>query len=302
MKVFVVAKQVAPQQEAQQQQQQSATAKKECHPNVTCDGCQGPVIGFRFKCLVCPNYDLCEKCSVAGIHSEHNMIKMTKPETSPHSMGFPPTMHHDHHRQHWRKHHGHHFRHHHAPPSAAPTADVLQQVQAQIAQWLPTRGNSDHFQAHLKQHLDTIKTNTATHLQNSKEYLESVGQYLQQTLSPLGIDCDYHVDDKTPVTTETTSTTEQAPEQTTSTVTTSAESAPPATPLVNSEAGRPVFSYLSQSSVEETNEKAQSPVEECIEKLKAMGFTDANGALLDLVRAKNGDLNAVLDAINPRRL
>ena len=49
------------------------------------------------------------------------------------------------------------------------------------------------------------------------------------------------------------------------------------------------------------NNVAKSLVEECIEKLKAMGFSDAGGALLDLVRVKNGDLNAVLDAINPRR-
>ena len=184
-----------------------------------------------------------------------------------------------------------------------PTGDALQQVQSQIAQWLPSREGSAHFHAHLKQHLDTIKANTETHLQNSKAYLESVGQYLQKALSPLGIDCDYHVDEKTTVTT-VKPTAEQPPEQSSST-TTSTESATVTSTLCNSEPERAVFSYLSVPSVEETEvvaDKTQGSIEECIQKLKAMGFTDANGALLDLVRAKNGDINAVLDAINPRRL
>uniref|UniRef100_A0A8B9CLJ7 Sequestosome 1 n=1 Tax=Anser brachyrhynchus TaxID=132585 RepID=A0A8B9CLJ7_9AVES len=44
------------------------------HPNVICDGCEGPVVGARFKCTVCPDYDLCSTCEGKGIHKEHNMV------------------------------------------------------------------------------------------------------------------------------------------------------------------------------------------------------------------------------------
>lgn len=49
------------------------------HPNVICDGCEGPVVGARFKCTVCPDYDLCSTCEGKGIHKEHNMINFPSP-------------------------------------------------------------------------------------------------------------------------------------------------------------------------------------------------------------------------------
>ncbi|XP_077589178.1 LOW QUALITY PROTEIN: sequestosome-1 [Stigmatopora nigra] len=44
------------------------------HVNVTCDGCEGPVVGVRFKCAVCPDYDLCVDCWSKGIHPEHSLV------------------------------------------------------------------------------------------------------------------------------------------------------------------------------------------------------------------------------------
>uniref|UniRef100_K7FRQ4 Sequestosome 1 n=1 Tax=Pelodiscus sinensis TaxID=13735 RepID=K7FRQ4_PELSI len=49
------------------------------HPNVVCDGCEGPVVGPRFKCTICPDYDLCGTCEKKGIHKEHNMIVFQTP-------------------------------------------------------------------------------------------------------------------------------------------------------------------------------------------------------------------------------
>ncbi|XP_060621393.1 sequestosome-1 isoform X2 [Anolis sagrei] len=49
------------------------------HPNVICDGCDGPVVGARFKCTICPDYDLCSTCEGKGTHKEHNMIMFPSP-------------------------------------------------------------------------------------------------------------------------------------------------------------------------------------------------------------------------------
>ncbi|KAM9849446.1 sequestosome-1 [Aulostomus maculatus] len=49
------------------------------HPNVTCDGCEGPVVGTRFKCSICPNYDLCSACQARGTHTEHALLPIWHP-------------------------------------------------------------------------------------------------------------------------------------------------------------------------------------------------------------------------------
>ncbi|XP_062443448.1 sequestosome-1 isoform X3 [Rhea pennata] len=53
------------------------------HPNVICDGCEGPVVGARFKCTVCPDYDLCSTCESKGTHKEHNMVMFQSPLLNP---------------------------------------------------------------------------------------------------------------------------------------------------------------------------------------------------------------------------
>ena len=42
----------------------------EIHQSVGCDGCKlRPVQGIRYKCVECPNFDLCEVCEAKGVHS-----------------------------------------------------------------------------------------------------------------------------------------------------------------------------------------------------------------------------------------
>ena len=44
------------------------------HHGVRCDGCDAlPITGLRFKCQVCPDYDLCSQCKSSGKHAEHQM-------------------------------------------------------------------------------------------------------------------------------------------------------------------------------------------------------------------------------------
>lgn len=47
------------------------------HDNVECDGCGvGPIVGFRYKCVQCSNFDLCQRCEAAHKHPEHLMVRM----------------------------------------------------------------------------------------------------------------------------------------------------------------------------------------------------------------------------------
>jgi len=44
-----------------------------------CDNCQQQIVGIRFKCVQCADYDLCEKCEPLSVHPEHSFIKIAKP-------------------------------------------------------------------------------------------------------------------------------------------------------------------------------------------------------------------------------
>lgn len=59
----------------------------EIHFGVTCDGCQGGVRGFRYKCMQCPDFDLCGKCETAGQHPGHTIIRVSGPMVSVQEIG-----------------------------------------------------------------------------------------------------------------------------------------------------------------------------------------------------------------------
>jgi len=55
------------------------------HSGVTCDNCKiSPIIGIRYKCANCDDYDLCATCEAKNIHNnDHVFIKLTKPVLRP---------------------------------------------------------------------------------------------------------------------------------------------------------------------------------------------------------------------------
>merc|ERR1712173_179705 len=57
----------------------SSEKQMNIHPGITCDGCQGKVSGFRYKCLVCEDFDLCKACEFSGLHPEHSVIRISNP-------------------------------------------------------------------------------------------------------------------------------------------------------------------------------------------------------------------------------
>jgi len=56
----------------------------EAHGNVRCDGCNVfPIVGPRYNCTVCPDFDLCAKCEAAALHpAEHPLLKIRQPAST----------------------------------------------------------------------------------------------------------------------------------------------------------------------------------------------------------------------------
>ena len=57
------------------------TLTKEVHSGIICDACnKNNISGKRFKCLVCPDFDICEECEAKEAHAEHPMVRCNKKE------------------------------------------------------------------------------------------------------------------------------------------------------------------------------------------------------------------------------
>ncbi|KAJ2799287.1 hypothetical protein H4R20_004499 [Coemansia guatemalensis] len=55
----------------------NASCASNAHPGVYCDECSEPIVGVRYKCGNCFDYDLCEKCEpVARHNSDHLFVLM----------------------------------------------------------------------------------------------------------------------------------------------------------------------------------------------------------------------------------
>lgn len=62
------------------------------HANVTCDGCNCAIRGYRYKCIECPDYDLCFSCEMKKIHGDHMMLRIVKPLERPFNRHFLKAM------------------------------------------------------------------------------------------------------------------------------------------------------------------------------------------------------------------
>lgn len=47
------------------------------HRGIVCDGCKlSPIIGARYKCIQCYNFDLCQGCETMQKHPDHAMVRV----------------------------------------------------------------------------------------------------------------------------------------------------------------------------------------------------------------------------------
>lgn len=64
-------------------QAEAKAERKNVHYHVTCDVCQKTnLVGKRYKCLVCKNFDICEECEAKEAHADHPMIRCNKQENT----------------------------------------------------------------------------------------------------------------------------------------------------------------------------------------------------------------------------
>ncbi|XP_021417046.2 sequestosome-1 [Oncorhynchus mykiss] len=138
------------------------------HPNVTCDECEGSVVGTRFKCTVCPDYDLCSTCQAKGLHKEHVLLPIWHPFNNAFEW-FP--------RGKWMR----KMRHctwAQAQSQAQPGPSGSQPGQVAPGDRQPSDASSAASQQS----------------QANMDYLKNIGEGVAAMLSPLGIDVDIDVE------------------------------------------------------------------------------------------------------------
>lgn len=57
----------------------SSSPQLALHAGVQCDGCDCEIRGYRYKCIECPDFDLCFSCEMKKMHGDHMMIRIVKP-------------------------------------------------------------------------------------------------------------------------------------------------------------------------------------------------------------------------------
>lgn len=291
------------------------------HPGVTCDGCEGPVVGTRFKCSVCPNYDLCSGCQAKGVHTEHALL----PIWHPMQQWFP--------RGKWMK----WMRHcmwNQNRGGQAPN-------QTQSAQSSQSGPNPEASQPE--------EPGPSVGAQANVDFLKNIGEGVAAMLSPLGIDVDIdveHAGQRTKVTPTNQNAdvnmeageggaaaeegeTKEPPAATGSDeewtdlscnkevdpstgelqslnpqdVDQGLENSPSPKPRTSQNQAPTAEAATGASGLKEAAlyphlpEEADPRLVEALSHMLSMGFTDEGGWLTRLLQAKGGDIGAALDAI-----
>lgn len=67
-----ITEETKPKVEAKKEEENSQVV----HAHITCDECgTSPIVGIRYKCVVCPDFDVCQKCEAKSTHA-HPFLKI----------------------------------------------------------------------------------------------------------------------------------------------------------------------------------------------------------------------------------
>ncbi|KAL3860599.1 hypothetical protein ACJMK2_010698 [Sinanodonta woodiana] len=174
----------------------SKDAKADLHPGVVCDGCDGAIIGNRYKCMECPDYDLCSNCEKKGIHKEHDMMRITTPIgtrfCAPPPTGHPPHM-------------GFPFGPHGPGPHGpfVPPPHFRRWMQKFMKRWHNRNGpgcSAENDTEEAKKQKGDKPENPETEEQGEggenveEDYLKTVGESVAAMLDPFGIDVSVDIE------------------------------------------------------------------------------------------------------------
>ena len=71
-------------EEKKKEKKEEKKEEKEIHRFARCDGCgMHPLIGKRYKCKICPNFDYCEKCLEKNKETHHHEFINIPPRKRP---------------------------------------------------------------------------------------------------------------------------------------------------------------------------------------------------------------------------
>lgn len=264
----------------------SENSENQLHPLVTCDGCEGTVVGSRFKCSVCPDYDLCGTCETKGLHAHHQMIRIRNP--GPYSF-IPP-----------------------CPPWFMPWING-RGMGPRGGWWGPRRGGPCNrpFRGGRggggcpkfpgssgPEKSSQSQPGSGDQAGEGAALFHQFGEALNSFLGPFGVDvhsyaqnsqgqdggCGQHEGGKSPT------------GQGESSKTSGKDSDEP----MDEASGSSHDGDHTYVVVDDSNENGNSPPDpsaSALAQMQAMGFTDEGGWLTQLLKAKNYDINQVLDAI-----
>ncbi|XP_025919141.1 sequestosome-1 isoform X6 [Apteryx rowi] len=259
------------------------------HPNVICDGCEGPVVGARFKCTVCPDYDLCSTCESKGIHKEHNMVMFQSPLLNPFEWlprgrwfrkmrhGVPPFP--------WMHRWGY-------PVPPAPCQNS-EQAQASAAASSPPTEQGIEVDIDVEHGGQRSKVTPASPNQE-KNSAESTSNTVNQNIQTKP---DWNSADPA---TEVNAVAEQIQDMVIDPLPTQMEEgsfhSQEHSESSSSSGGDEDWTHLSSKEVDPSTE-ADPRLIESLSQMLSMGFSDEGGWLTRLLQTKNCDIGAALDAI-----
>lgn len=165
--------------------QMDSTAPKNHHVHfgVTCDNCEsGPIIGFRYKCMECEDFDVCAACEGKMAHAQHVMLRL--PGDIKQVTGKAPHI--------KRRHgHGHHGKKHSRCPISfgGGILNTIEDLNLQAALKNSERQSSSSGEASPKKDDPTTHNKKyEEHMKTSMDMLSNFHQMFAKILDPLGAD------------------------------------------------------------------------------------------------------------------
>ncbi|KAK9303526.1 hypothetical protein QLX08_004834 [Tetragonisca angustula] len=301
---------------------------KAIHFGICCDGCDGDIIGFRYKCIQCEDYDLCAQCERTMRHSHHYMIRMPQPLQWHHSRSLI------HHLRKILKKNGVHLNKKHAS-NENTSHSTSQGIHSSIYPWL------ESYAPYLNNIIDTVletsigpelfknqkpekkeESNNDTHTSNndthtnendSRKFPGEGRKLLDDTKDDKGSISDVAstssqdnstikvvADEWTIIDKNDTTEIIQTPLTSFNANETNIKQVPSSSTAPSAPEGSSTQTLYPELPKEKKVVHHENPrINEAIETMLKMGFSNQSGLLTYLLDAENGDINKVLEILQP---